>query len=217
MKFVLLLILFPVFVSSQPMESIVKLLPKGCIPYLNNEQKTILLEKAVYELPGGDSEETIQYILDTPVQKNYISFGFVFITGQNGFNTFEIKRFKKMNGNDLIIFSRFGGVTAMYYQDTLKIFSCINGKLQENMKQDLLPQSISINEFLKKETPASIRKRVENSSNTYYSLDPEKPDQIEFNLSFQFIPEELEKWLLGDSFIFVWNGNSFSRKLAFQN
>jgi hypothetical protein len=199
------------------MVSVVKLLPKECIPDLNIKQKTILLKKAFYELPGGDSEETIQYTLDTPVQKNYISFGFSFTTGQNGFNTFEVKRFKKKNGDGLIIFSRFGGTISMYSQDTLKVFSYINGALVENKKQHLLPQSISINNFLKKETPDSIRKLFENSSNTYYSLDPEKPDRIEFNLSFQFISEDLEKWLLGDSFIFIWNGSFFRRKLAFQN
>jgi len=213
---VLFLLVFPLFVSSQTMKSIVRQLPRECTPDLNNRQKETLLKNAFFEFSDADSLETIRYTLDTPVLKNYISFGFDFTTGQSGFGNFELKRFKTVKGSDIIIFSKFGGARWMYTQDTLKVFFVSNGKIIAYKEQTLLPQSIDVSEFLKKQTPDSIRRVIENSSNTYYSLNSEKPNQIEFNLSIPFMPEELEKWLLGDSFIFTWNGKSFNRKLAFQ-
>jgi len=214
--FILLLVL-PLPGKSQSMQSIVLQLPQAYVPDLDSKQRQLLLKKVFYELPGGDSEETIQYELDTPVLKNYIHFGFNFTTGQAGFGSFELKRFKRITGQDLIIFSRFGGASSLYEQHYLKIFFLDKGKLTEDRKQKLLPQSINLIAFLKKQTPDSIRKKIEGSINSCYSLDPEKDNQIEFNLSTQFMDDSLKKWLLGDSFIFTWNERSFSRKLVFAN
>jgi len=197
------------------MQSILLQLPAACTPDLNAKQKATLLKHAFFEF-SDDPEETIHYTLDTPILKNYLSFGFDFTTGQSGFGSFELKRFKTTKGSDIIIFSKYGGARSMYSQDTLKVFVVSNGKLIEQKKQHLLPQSINVGEFLKKQTPDSIRKNIENWSNTYYSLNREKPGQIEFNLSLPFMPEELEQWFLGDTFIFTWNGRSFTRKIGNQ-
>ena len=217
MRIFALLLIFPLFGNSQTMQSIVRQLPIECLPDLNIKQRDVLLKKSFLELPDGDSLERVQYELDTPVLKNYISFGLSFPTGQAGFTNFELKRFKTISGSSLIIFSKYGGARSLYSQDTLKIFMLNNGKLMENKGQNLLPQSISFNDFLKKQTPDSIRKKIESYSNSCYYLNREKSKEIEFNLSTPFMSEELEKWLLGDTFIFTWNGKSFKRKLVFGN
>ena len=199
------------------MKSIIRLLPIECTPDLTQKQKNLLLKQSTFELPGGDSLERIEYSLDTPVLKNYASFQFNYTTGQSGFGIFELKRLKTTAGIQMIIFSRYGGARTLYSQDTLKIFTLSNGRLVEDKEQRLLPQSIDYNEFLKKKTPDSIRKRIESYTNRCYFLDPEKPNQVEFNLYTSFMGEELNDWLLGDSFIFTWNGRYFKRRLAFSD
>lgn len=217
MRILVLILALPLVCSSQSMKSIVMQLPKDCTPDLNIRAKKVLFKKASYELTTGDSMERIQYELDTPVLRNYTSFQFSFLTGQSGFGVFEIKRFKTRDNNELILFSKYSGTRSLYSQDTLRIFVRENSKLIEDKAQSLLPQTISISAFLKPGTPDSIKEKIENYANCCYYFNPEKQRQIQFKLFNPLLDDELEKWLLGNSFVFTWNGSSFSRKLVFEN
>jgi hypothetical protein len=208
----LFVIFIPVTSYCQTIKSIFRQLPIECTPDLNNKEKEILLQKHSYTIPGGDSIETVNYTIDD-MSKDYMQYEYSFTTGQNGFNIYELKVFKSLNGSDIIIFSTYGGTRASFFQNDLKIFYLKNGHLVEDKKQRLLPQSISIDHFLKKKTPDSIKKIIEQAMSTSYFLTSERKKSIEFTIYPEYPLKEYEKWILGYSFIFTWTGNKFIRKI----
>ena len=197
---------------SQSMAEIFKLLPPECTPELNSKQRDTLLKNGEYILPGGDSLETIEYELDSSGFSDYLRYGFHFTTGQNAFLSIELRKFRRNNGRILIVYSRVGGMLRAYDQHEIFIFDYKDSKLVLN-RQKLLPLNIPINDFLKNGTPDSIAKKIENYVMATYSLQPENPISISFDLYPSVPLDDLEKYLLTDSMLFIWNGKSFGRKL----
>ena len=83
----------------QSMESIFNLLPPESTPELNSEQKKILLKNKEYIIPNGDSLETVKYSLEIDETNQYLRYEYYFTTGQKGFNSYEIRKFKKKDGS----------------------------------------------------------------------------------------------------------------------
>ncbi|MES1215553.1 MAG: hypothetical protein ABUT20_08550 [Bacteroidota bacterium] len=187
-------------------------LPKECTQELDNKGKKLLLQKGSYIIPGGDSLETVEYRIDS-LSQNYLGCQYNFTTGQRGFSNYELKRFKTIHGLDMIVFSTYGGSRASFFQNDLKIFYLRNKKLVEDKNQKLLPQSINIDDFLKNQTPDSIKKIIEQAMSNSYFLNTEKKNSIEFTLYPEYPIDEYEKWIVCYSFIFTWTGNKFIRKV----
>ena len=212
----LLRILFMVFISiaahGQAMKNIFLQLPGACTPELNKEERKLLLQNAAYIIPGGDSIETARYTIDS-ISNDYLHAEYDFTTGQRGFNSYELKRFKTTKGPDMILFSTFGGTRASFFQNELRVFYLQNKKLVEDSHQKLLPQSVPVNDFIKKQTPDSVKKIIEQAMSTAYVFDTEKKNSIVFTLYTQYQVDKFEKWILGYTFLFTWTGEKFTRKL----
>lgn len=196
------------------MKTIFHLLPLSCTPELNAKQKDSLLKFKEYTIPGGDSVETVKYDFSMDEKNKYISYEYSFTTGQRAFDHYEIKTFTKTDGRTLVLFAKYGGMRKVsFFQDELTFFSYENNKLTR-LKEKLLPKNISLKAYFKKNIPDSVYRKLESSMNTYYDLDPSIKNGIEFNIDPGFsYTAEFEKYYLGTSIRFTWNGNSFSRKL----
>ena len=192
----------------QSMESIFNLLPRESTPELNSEQKKILLKNKEYIIPNGDSLETVKYSLEIDETNQYLRYEYYFTTGQKGFNTYEIRKFKKKDGSSLIVFSSYGGAIKAFDQTELVTFEYKNKRLSKT-KNNPLPGKINIDRFLKANTPDSIRKEVEIYSNRSFDLSPELKNEIGYRVSFEIINDEIEKYLLGDVILFPWTGKGF--------
>lgn len=211
----LLLIFFiPIVADCQlSMRSVFMQLPVDCTPELDSKGRALLFQNQVYVIPGGDSLETIQYTIENS-SPNYLNYVFSFTTGQRAFSSFELRRFKTTNGLDMIVFSKYSGLPVAFYQDKLQIFYVKNKKLAEDKKQKLLPQSININEFLKKDVPDSIKKIIEKEMSSNYSLNSVQKNSIEFSIYSQAFDIEVNKdWMICYSFLFTWTGSKFVRKI----
>ena len=209
---ILLLLLAPCLLRSQTIAEIFKMLPASCSPEINQKQRALLLKRGEYTIPGGSSQETVKYVLDS-ISKNYMQYEYIFTTGQRGFNSYEVKRFKKTNGEDFILFSNYGGMRASFFQNELKVFYLRNNKLIEDTQQKLLPQTLDIGEFLKRETPDSIRTEIEEGVSTSYSLGGKGLNQIEFSIFPEMPLDNYEPWIVGYTFIFTWTGKMFTKKM----
>ena len=195
------------------MADIFRLLPADCTPELDSKQRDTLLKNGEYILPGGDSMETIKYDIDSFGYSNYLHYVFSFTTGQNAFVGFELRKFKRNDSSIFIVYSRVGGALRAYDQHDLFIFDYKNGKLILS-KERLLPVNIPVKNFLKKETPDSIAKKIKSYVMATYILHSENPNTISFNL-YPGVPlDEYEKNILGYTMLFTWNGKSFTRKLV---
>ena len=197
------------------MTEIFHLLPADCTPELDSKQKDTLLKNGEYALPGGDSMETLKYTISSMGSPFYLQYEYSFTTGQRGFLAFELKKFTRKDGSILIVFSRYGGVPVDAHQQELIVFDYKNKKLIPN-KENLLLREVPIKYYLKNNTPDSVTSKIKNIMNASYSLNSENPNSISFNL-FPVVPvEQLEKYILGDSMSFTWNGKAFIRKLVLQ-
>jgi hypothetical protein len=206
----LTLLILPVLLQGQSMVSIFKLLPPDCTPELNSKQKDTLLKNKEYIIPGGDSIETVKYEFEIDEANKYLKYDYYFTTGQRGFISFEVRKFKKTDGSSLILFSRYSGAPAAFDQTDIYAFKYQNNKLIRITKE-LLPKETSVNIFLKANTPDSIRKKVETYSSRSYDLSPELKDSIEYKLFFEIINDEIEEYLLGDTVIYKWTGEVFKQ------
>ncbi|MEO7306275.1 MAG: hypothetical protein ABIR78_05150 [Ferruginibacter sp.] len=194
------------------MNSILRQLPSECIPELDNMGKRLLLQKSTYTIPGGDSIETVKFTLDS-LSANYLQCQSNFTTGQSGFNSYELRRFKTSQGSDMIIFSTYGGTRASFFQNDLRIFYLQNKNLIEDKKQNLLQRSVRIDDFLKKQTPDSIKILLEQAMSTSYFLTTERKNSIEFTLYPEYPVADYEKWIICYSYTYTWTGKKFIRKI----
>ena len=197
----------------QTMTSIFRQLPPECTPELTIMERYILLKNGDYIIPGGDTIETIKYSIDTLEAKDYLRYEFNFSTGQAGFIAFELKSFRTTDGRRFIIFSRCGGMNRAYDQQDIKIYELKNNILIENSKQKLLPLTINITSFLKKETPDTIKTKIEQSVSGCYDLKPETTNEIEFGIFPQYPLYNDDQWILGYTIVFTWTGSTFDRKI----
>jgi hypothetical protein len=216
-KFFLISVLTSVLSSStlgQSLSFFFKNLPADCTPELTFRQRDSLLQTLEFILPGGTSTETVKYTIDTANATNYLRYEYSFTTGQNGFISFELRKFTKADGQSFLVFSRYGGLSRAYIQQDLKVFAIKNMQLVEQTTQKLLPKDIPLSRFLKKETPDAAKKRIDSAVNFRYDLYTEKQNEIEFTMFPQSPIDEDEKWVIGYSFLFTWTGKVFEQKLT---
>src|SRR6201989_3537579 len=101
-KFVILTFLItPFLLQGQSMDSIFRLFPVTCTPELNSKQKDTLLRTKDYIIHGGDTIETVKYELEIDETQQYLRYDYYFTTGQKGFNTYELRKFKKKDGSSV--------------------------------------------------------------------------------------------------------------------
>jgi hypothetical protein len=208
---VLALSFFPASGYCQSMVEIFKKLPADCTPQLSKKERTILLQKGKYILPGSDSIETVVYSIDTNTANDYLRYEYNFTTGQNGFITFELRKFKKANGKYIVVYSRIGGMLRAFDQQALTIYNLQNGKLVEN-KENLLPAEVPIKEFIKRNTQDSIVAYIGKYSTRTFDLNPQVKNTICYNI-FPNIPlDNYANYIAGEKIYFRWNGKRFIKK-----
>jgi len=223
MKKLLLTIIILVFVhiaSGQTIKRLFLKLPNECTPEINEKEKQILLQKGEYVIPGGDSIETVEYNVEETT-KDFLRVEQSFTTGQRAFLAIELRIFKKSNGDTILIYSRYGGVPAFFNQQALLTFNIKNGKLIDN-KENLLPDTVDLMNFIKKGTPDSIITQIRQAACTSYCLDTsyclntKSSKIVEYELLFGGGEDEVDKWLTTNTVEFTWNGISFSKEFIKQ-
>ncbi len=206
---ILMLCGFYLTANSQTMASLFLMLPSECTPELNIDERKILLQNGEYIIPGGDSLETVEYAMDTTSSINCLFYEFYFTTGQRAFITFELRKFKKNNGKEILVFTRCGGLAASYEQQDVRVFDIQKNYLKVN-SSNLLPKNIALSKFIKKETPDSIKTKLGQSINACYELISTDSKNIEYRVFQQ--TDMANDWIVCNAFEFVWNGSKFIMK-----
>jgi len=160
----------------QTIQEIFKALPLSYTLELSNETKNLLMEEGNCTMPNGDSLETMS--VDYLTEKDYIKLQYYFTTGQSGFIVIELKKFQKIDGAPIVVYSKFGGTPSAYEQHSLVTFDYKNGTLLAN-KNLGLPETLETAAFLKDNLPDSL-KEEKISISTNYNLNPK--NQIKWNM-----------------------------------
>jgi hypothetical protein len=180
---------------------------------LDAKARDSLLQGKDFYPAHNDSEEIVVYklaVLDT--QKNFLRIEASFESGQAGYWTMELRSFKTKTGNSIVIFSAVGGAHNMFSQNEFIVYTYKKTKgLVQTNNLGLIPD-VSIKNFVKPGTPASIIKKYDSYSSVAYELGYEE-ENITLRLSEDFDLGKLDKkWLLGDAIEFLWAGDHFIRR-----
>ncbi len=160
--------------QSKLIEKVFRLLPADKIYHLSIVTRDSMLNGKTYYPASNSSTEiwAYNYGMSTTVN-DYLYVSFSFETGQRGSGMIEIRNFKMLNGNELIVVSKTGGVWQLTYtQQELSYF--IFDKYQKLIpyKRKILP-AVNENLFLKARIPASVKRTILNNSNMTFDLSHE--------------------------------------------
>ena len=208
----ILVVIFVLGLKCQAMTGLFRLLPAACTPELNSKEREILIEKAEYIVPGGDSNETVKYSIDTTDVKNYLRCEYSFTTGQRAFVIIEIKKFKRANGKFILMYSQYGGVPIEVEQREFIIYNIRNGKLIE-CREIMIPKDLGLKNLLKHGFSDSLFTEIKNNTNSSFLLNPDKENELEFRISSPLGLNKYKKYMMGNVMLFTWNGQSFVKRI----
>jgi len=204
--------------KGQTVSDVFRLIPAEYVHDLSLSNRNKILKNEKFYPADNDKENIDFYALDTlNTLKNFLRVEMSDeIPGHREFASFEIRSFTKKNGEKLFVFSNVGGLPCVYQQNDLQFFEYKKGKL-EISKTKYLPMTIDSNEFLKPNTPDSLKKEYANSFCASYELI-DFGDNIIYRICLPcgFMDDFEAKYLLGNAIEFKWNGESFERTPGFK-
>jgi hypothetical protein len=195
--------------QSKMIEEVFRLLPADKIFGLTAGTRDSMLKGKTYYPADNDSNsiEAYNYGISTNV-KNYMYVSMDYETAQRASGMIEIRSFKTIKGENLIVVSQTSGVWPINYQQNDLSFFIYNGskKLIPYKKILLPPADETI--FIKSGIPDSIRQKILNNSNITFDFSTAKPT-LELNSNYLTNDAFIEKWLKGDFVEFAWSGGRF--------
>ena len=203
--------------QSEMIKDVFRHLPADKAYMLTLATRDSMLEGKTYYPADNDSNETVAYNYGaSEFVKDYLYVSMSFETGQRATDMIEIRNFKLMNGNNMILVSKTGGVPGIVYsQQSLDAFIYEKNKTLTPYKKKILPETDE-SMFMKPGIPDSVKKEILNNSNMTFDLSNEK---LILNLASSYISnnKELRKWLKGDTVYFDWIKDHFViGKMEFQ-
>ncbi len=156
---------------AQDIKEIFKAFPLEYTPELSQSGKDSILQYGEYIIPGGDSVNTSKYDYYNE-NENYIRLEYSFTTGQNGFFMIQLKKFKKENGDIIVVYTKHGGMLRAYDQHELIVFNYLNKHFTIN-KIIKLPSTIEPKVFLSRKLQKDTQMEYSKSISTGYDLNPQ--------------------------------------------
>lgn len=202
---ILLILCLTVVSYGQTIQEIFKTLPLDYTPELSTEAKDSLIQNGIHTIPGGDSIETMK--ADYSAEMDFIRLEYYFTTGQSGFIVIELRKFQKIDGSTVVVYSKYGGARRAFDQHSLLTFNYAvkSLKLSENIG---LPKTIETSDFLKDNLPDSLNSEKITLS-TSYNLNPEEVNSIQYEINPQ--TDQFDKWIKTERFLYKWNGERFEK------
>jgi hypothetical protein len=198
-------------------KEVFKLLPASKVYDLTVATRDSMLQGKTYYPGDNDSNEIAAYNYGMSVYvKDYMYVSLSFETEQRGTGMIEIRNFKTINGDNLVLVSQTGGIWGIIYdQGDLSTFIFSRDKNLVPYKKKILPATDE-KIFMKPGIPDSVKKIILNNSNMTFDLSNEK---VTLSLNNDYISNNktLRKWLKGDIVYFDWiKGQFVISKIEFQ-
>lgn len=215
--FISILVCVIVNAQSEIIKEVFRLLPAEKVYDLSVATRDSILEGKTYYPSDNDSNEIAAYNYGTSEYvKDYMYVSLSFETGQRATGMIEIRSFKMMDGDNLILVSQSGGVWQVTYnQDSISAFTYSKGKKLIPYKKELLAAT-NESVFMKPGIPDSVKKNIFQNSNMIFDLSEEKL-MLSLNSFYISNDKTMRKWLKGDLAYFDWIKDRFViNKLGFQ-
>jgi hypothetical protein len=207
--FISLFAYFNSVAQSEMIKDVFRLLPADKIYNLTVATRDSMLAGKTYYPANNDNNEIIAYNYgSSEYVKDYLYISLSFETEQRATGMIEIRSFKMLNGDDLILVSQTGGVWQVNHsqQDFSVFIYDRNRKLIPYAKKILPASDDKI--FIKQGIPDTLKKTILNNSNLCFNLSNEN---MTMSLNSRYISddESLRKWLKGDIVYFDWIKDRF--------
>jgi hypothetical protein len=207
--FISVLASFTVSAQSDLIRDIFRILPSENIYHLSLATRDSMLQGKTYYPSDNDSTEIVAYNYGiSELVKDYLYVSMSFETEQRASGMIEIRSFKMLNGDQLVLVSKTGGILGVTY-DQHEISTFIYGKDKKLVpcKKKIVPV-VNGNSFMKPGIPGSLKKNILNNSNITFDLHHE---QLVASLNSNHISndEASKKWLRGDRILFDWVKDQF--------
>lgn len=202
------LLLFTISGEGQSISDIFLMLPDTLVDKLTvKEREKILTNKTFYPNDNTEKEKVVYTLEDNNTTKNFLRVDMTFESEQAGYVILELRSFKMLNGEEVIIYSTISGAHDDFAQNKLIFFECKNGKLHIS-KTNYLPKEISLRNFIKPTAPNSLKKKYEQNLCSAYQLGYEQ-ENITYDLNDNGFNSN---YIIGNSIEFIWNGSGFGRQ-----
>ena len=191
--------------SGQNIEAIAKMLSPELLPKLTESRIDSLLTDGHYIIPGGDTIVTEQYHVEQ-YGDEYLKLTFSFDPGPSGYFIIELRRFNRVNGSPIVVYTKWGGGRRVYDQHNLLVFEYEEDKLVES-KTVVLPKKLSDLDYYQSNLPDSVDQTQLKAGSTSYDLNPERVNGVSYNANGS---QHLE-WFNDSCCAYIWNGKEFEK------
>lgn len=187
-------------------------LPDSYLDDLSVQERQIILKEGNYYPAGNDEFEAIVYSLERfDRDKDFLRIEMTFETGQAGFIIYELRKFKKRKGGNIIVFSSVSGAHNMFGNNEICVFEDHNDTIKLS-NINYFPKNINLNDFLKPGTPELIKNKYSEYASNCYELG-----YFNNNIRHQLYDAQINCSDIDTSFIkgnvieFEWTGDIFKR------
>ena len=188
-----------------------KALPEDYVGLSQSERQELLAEGEFYPEENTPEEVAVYRVSEARShgEKHLMGVELGFETGQRGFNIKEMKAWTHDEGYTIFGFSRVAGAPAYYGQAELRFFRFEDEQLIE--LEELIPPELSVDAFVKPDTPDTTQASYENSSSSLVRLYGEE-GHVYWMLDDRHLhSDDGDSWLLGNAIRFRWTGTAFER------
>lgn len=197
------------FAQTEMIKQVFRLIPEEKVFHLSMATRdSMLLGKTYY--PADNTRDKIvayNYGVSSDIE-NYMYVSSSFETDQTATGMIEIRSFKMLNGDNLILVSKTGGVLGVPH-DQHEICAYIYGKNKQLIpyKKMVLPKA-QMSLLIQPGAPESVRKALTSNSYIVYNFSHQKI-QLEFDSNYVGSNLSLKKWLKGNRIYFDWRQDKF--------
>lgn len=193
--------------QSRLIKEVFRLIPADRVYDLTVAARDSMLHGKTFYPASNDSEEIIAFNYGmSSFVNDYLYVSFSFETGQRGGGMIEIRSFKKLNGDNLVMVSKTGGSPG-YTQHDLSLFIYNKNKKLTRTDHKILP-AIDNALFLKPGIPDSAKNFIMKNSNITFDLSEEEI-MLNLNSDNLMFDEIAKKWLKGYVITFDWIKDRF--------
>ncbi len=200
---------FTCFAQTEVIKQVFRLLPQEKVFDLSVATRDSMLQGKTYYPADNTSDEIVAYNYGVSTEiESYIYVSLSFETDQRATSMVEIRSFKMLNGDNLILVSKTGGVLGVAYdQHEISAYTYSKSKKLIPYKKTVLPKA-QMSLLIKPGAPESVRKTILSHSNITYNLSHQK---IQLELDSNYIDNDLslKKWLKGNRISFNWKRDKF--------
>jgi len=221
------IILLTFDLKGQSISEFFKLVPTEYVDSMSVADRVKLMNNDTFYPKDNDDSCIEEYHLEyLDTERNFLRVESDYKTGQAAYGIIELRSFTKKNGNKILVVSNGAGIHQEFHTNEIVVFDYQKGKLQISRTASL-PSHLDVNNFIKTNTPDSLKTEYLSFSGSYdlgiidgiaQDVNGKTNSRPLPNITYKLYDQEMDwynidgSYLLGNTIEFIWNGDRFVRQ-----